>query len=162
MHDGTFLGYGPTGTKISYGGICIFKLNDDLKISEYCCYSSALEVISRQTGSSPEVKNASLKDDSKIFEKLRSIGKATLTGREVHILVLWGCFYTAKDSALRLGISHRTVEDYRSSILNKTELPDAKCLFELLRSEGKMSLIHYLEGSRLEYLVPIRYRKHHL
>ena len=57
-----------------------------------------------------------------------------LTGRERQVADQMACGLTSKEIALKLGISHRTVEVFRSSLLRKTNTNNVAALVSLMRS----------------------------
>jgi len=70
--------------------------------------------------------------------KIKDAGYETLTPREQEIMVLLTEGYSAKEAAAKLFISPKTVENYRTSIMNKLGLHSS---LELVRYAARLGLI---------------------
>jgi len=70
--------------------------------------------------------------------KITDAGYETLTQREQEIIVLLAEGYSAKETAAKLFISPKTVENHRTNIMNKLGLHSS---LELVRYAARLGLI---------------------
>jgi DNA-binding NarL/FixJ family response regulator len=70
--------------------------------------------------------------------KITDAGYETLTSREQEVMVLLAEGYSAKEAAVKLFISPKTVENHRTNIMNKLGLHSA---LELVRYAARLGLV---------------------
>jgi FixJ family two-component response regulator len=78
------------------------------------------------------VNDAAKLRESKSPSYVQSCFKSQLTSRETEVLELCVLGHSSKEASLKLGISHRTVEDYRSRIMQKLGAKSATHLVRLV------------------------------
>lgn len=140
--------YKPTGKKVDYRGITIFQF-DDQKVVRYKCIINMLDVYDQlgfflQQESYDGQKVARL-NHSLLLEKLKELTSTfNLSTREIECVSFFMHGWSAKQIALHLKCSYRTVQNHLSNAMDKLDCHSRVQLFEFIKVQGLLPLFEDL------------------
>lgn len=143
-----FNDYQPTGKKVDYKGVTIFQF-DGQKVVRYKCIINMLDIYD-QLGffleqESYDGQKIVRRNHALLLSKLKELTASfQLSSREIECISFFIHGWSAKQIALHLKCSYRTVQNHISSATDKFDCHSRSHLFEFLNVKGLIPLFEDL------------------
>jgi len=143
-HEGLFFGLEPTGKKVTYNGICYYKIKDNLITQYYSVSNVFINLVN--AGSIPHdlYNPIDSTENHALLSAAKKISNANLTNTEIKVMSLWLAGYSIKESSKITHLSTRTIEEYRANAKDKLNIRHKKCLYDLVRQQGLLDIFLHL------------------
>lgn len=144
----SFNEYKPTGKKVDYRGVTIFQF-DGQKVVRYKCIINMLDIYD-QLGffleqESYDGQKLARRNHCLLLEKLKNLtSNSHLSTREIECVSFFVHGWSAKQVALHLKCSYRTVQNHISNAMDKLDCHSRTHLFDFLNSQGLLPLFEDL------------------